>query len=105
MDAMQVSDEAASVLRQLLFSNIRRRVVVVRAQGPSPGKAGSMKLKRGPESSEPAQKVWCTWRCQEIPECCKYHHCILACCELQKDVKLRPGLSCACVLPAEEAQR
>ena len=66
VDAMQVSDEAASVLRQLLFSNIRRRVVVVRAQGPSPGKAGSMKLKRGPESSEPAQKVWCTWRCQEI---------------------------------------
>ncbi|CAK0786337.1 hypothetical protein CVIRNUC_009550 [Coccomyxa viridis] len=52
----EVSDEAASVLRQLLFSNIRRRVVVVRAQGPSPSKAGTMKLKRGPESSEPAQK-------------------------------------------------
>ena len=65
MDAMQVSDEAASVLRQLLFSNIRRRVVVVRAQGLSPGKAGSMKLKRGPESSEPAQKVWCTLLCQK----------------------------------------
>ena len=64
--AMQVSDEAADVLRQLLFSNIRRRVVVVRAQGPSPSKAGKMKLKRGPESAEPTQKVCCLQCCQEL---------------------------------------
>ena len=62
---MQVSAEAAGVLRQLLFSNIRRRIVVVRAQGPSPGKVGKMKLKRGHESSEPAQTVWSVWCCQE----------------------------------------
>lgn len=53
---MQVSSEEAGVLRQLLFSYIRRRLVVAAGLGTLPGKPAEkpakMKLKREPEAAD-----------------------------------------------------